>query len=119
MDIPEELVDVVSNAMIEHGPDGHCDGAKEIARAAFIWCQRSAMKLYFWNEPYPVKWGGSLLFAVAESLDEAKRIAASVMSYRYGVHENDTSFLIVQSADLGEPTRVLNLPCAEWHEWES
>lgn len=113
MNVPEELVDVVSNAMIEHGPDGHCDGAKEIARAAFVWCQRSAMKLYIWNEPYSVSWGSSLLFAVAESLEEAKKIAATAPGYRFGIHETGT-----QSAVLGEPTRVLDLPCAEWHEWQ-
>ena len=33
--------------------------------------------------------------------------------YRYVQFERD----IVPSAVLGEPTRIVDLPCAEWHEW--
>ena len=36
-EIPEALIEIVADAMVEHGPDGHCDGAKEIAQAAFDW----------------------------------------------------------------------------------
>lgn len=28
-----DLEDVIADAMIEHGPDGHCDGVEEIAKA--------------------------------------------------------------------------------------
>lgn len=34
---PKELIDVVRDAMFEYGPDGHCDGAEEIAQATLDW----------------------------------------------------------------------------------
>lgn len=32
--VPRRVLEAVKNAMFEHGPDGHWDGAEEIARAA-------------------------------------------------------------------------------------
>ena len=72
------------------------------------------MKCYIWVNPYGVSYGISMVFAVAGSLEEAKSIALSnktVMEYSQyesGRHHPD---------DLGEPDRILDLPCAEWHEW--
>jgi len=37
IEFPEELVDVIAEAMMEWGPDGHCDGAAAIAQYAFAW----------------------------------------------------------------------------------
>jgi hypothetical protein len=73
------------------------------------------MKLYLWNEPYQVSYGSSLVFAVASSLEEAKEIATTkATSWSYG----DCQKTGIPLRDLGEPTRVLDLPCAEWHRWE-
>lgn len=74
------------------------------------------MKLYIWSDPYPVSYGTSMLVAVAADLDQAKIIAStSAKSYSYGVHEDKEIPLNVK---LGEPTRVVDLPCAEWHMWQ-
>ena len=39
-DAPPGLVDVVADAMIEYGPDGHCDGSEKIAQAALDWLRK-------------------------------------------------------------------------------
>lgn len=33
----DALVDTVSDAMMKYGPDGHCDGAEDIAMAVVEW----------------------------------------------------------------------------------
>lgn len=72
------------------------------------------MKLYLWAEPYPVRYGSSMVFAVADNLDEAKLAASRGRAYKYGAHEQEWS---PETLKLGDPLRVLDLPCAEWHEW--
>jgi len=77
------------------------------------------MKLFFWNDPYPVTFGGSMLIAVAETEEQAlDEIQMRARHMAYGV---DTPTLIGYPADLvaklGKPSRVVNLPCAEFHEW--
>lgn len=34
----DELERIIEDAMIEHGPDGHCDGADKIAEAVRAYC---------------------------------------------------------------------------------
>ncbi len=70
------------------------------------------MKLYVWVDPYSVSYGSSLLFAVARSPKQAKEQASKGLCYKYGIYDNGN-----QRVELGEPNRVLDLPCAEWHEW--
>lgn len=41
---PEELVDLMADWMIEHGPDGHCDGHNIIAQKAWDWCLKNQNK---------------------------------------------------------------------------
>jgi hypothetical protein len=74
------------------------------------------MKLYLWAEPYAVNYGSSMVFAVAATLAAAKKQAAKGLVYKYGKYQQDWSPKDI-AAKLGEPTRVLDLPCAEWHEW--
>lgn len=62
------------------------------------------MKMYVWVDPYEVLYGSSLVIAVADSLEEARKEASKVNRAYYAF-------------PLGKPTRVLSLPCAEWHEW--
>lgn len=38
---PQELIDLVADTMMEHGPDGHCDGCEVIAEVAYQWRKRS------------------------------------------------------------------------------
>lgn len=76
------------------------------------------MKLFVWANPYSVDYGSSLLIAVAETVEEAKEIAGNSCS-RYACSEFEEGQNDMQStaATLGEPSRILDLPCAEWHEW--
>ena len=34
---PKELKELMAEWMIEHGPDGHCDGHEKIAELAWQW----------------------------------------------------------------------------------
>ena len=74
------------------------------------------MKLYLWADPYQVDYGSSMAFAVAGTLAAAKKQAAKGLAYKYGKYKQDWSPTEL-AAKLGEPTRVVDLPCAEWHEW--
>ncbi len=71
------------------------------------------MKLYVWANPYKVRYGSSMVFAIAESLEAAKQQARHGDGYSYGEFSNAAP----TNTELGEPTRVVDLPCAEWHEW--
>jgi hypothetical protein len=73
-----------------------------------------AMKLYVWCDPYGVRYGNSMVFAIAENLEAAKVLAASGTAYRFGEFEQPKN----PGAVLGEPTRIVDVPCAEWHEWQ-
>lgn len=69
------------------------------------------MNLYIWDDPYSVRFGSSLLVAAANSLDEAKEVAARSTGGRW-------THMKGPWPDPGEPTRVIeNFPYAEWHEW--
>ncbi len=71
------------------------------------------MKLFVWVYPYKVPFGTSLLMAVAETEEAARTIALNAPAYIYGKDKIETPC----GVQLGPPTRVLELPCAEWHEW--
>ena len=72
------------------------------------------MKLFIWNEPYPVGYGGSFAFAVAETVEDAREQVRKAGVSRYG-HEPDSYC----GADVSkrDPDRVLDGPCAEVYEW--
>jgi hypothetical protein len=71
------------------------------------------MKLFVWANPYKVWYGNSLLFAVAETEEQARMEARQAPGYAFGEFARSNPGDI----PLGAPTRVLDLPCAEWHEW--
>ncbi len=74
------------------------------------------MKLFIWAKPYHISYGDSMVIAVAENLEEAKTQALTAMSYSFGQYEQEGNPSGV--VELSEPTRVLDVPCAEWHRWE-
>lgn len=39
-DAPKEFDDLIADAMIKHGPDGHCDGHETIAALAWDWMKK-------------------------------------------------------------------------------
>lgn len=71
------------------------------------------MKLFVWSDPYKISYGSTLLFAIAESVEEARLIAATAPAYAYGEFKDNNP-----GATLGEPLRIVDLPCAEWHKWQ-
>lgn len=74
------------------------------------------MKLFVWVDPYGVSYGSSLLIAAGENVDEAREQAASGKAYVHGKFANSYDPRR-HTKDLEEPDRILDLPCAEWHEW--
>ena len=73
------------------------------------------MKLFVWADPYRISYGTSGFFAVAETVEQAREIAKSSPRYRYvEFHQEDGEMTEVV---LGEPTRIVGIPCGEWHEW--
>jgi hypothetical protein len=71
------------------------------------------MKLFVWGQPYNVPFGSSMYFAVAETVEQAREMARTAPAFAYtSIEENPPPAVL-----LGEPTRVLDLPCAEWHVW--
>lgn len=75
------------------------------------------MKLYVWNDPYDVKYGGSCLYAIAATEDEARKIAADAGRATYGSQPEAGMRAAQLPRDLGPPTRVHDLPYAEVYEW--
>lgn len=73
------------------------------------------MKMFIWANPYAVSYGSSLLTVVAASVDEARELAKTGKVFAYGEYEQRDQRM--DGVILGEPTRVLDLPCAEWNEW--
>ena len=73
------------------------------------------LKVYIWVDPYPVSWGTSMVFAVAKNLEDAKAKAAYPQNlWAFSQFNNAKAPTTIE---LGDPTRVLETPCAEWHEW--
>lgn len=73
------------------------------------------MKLFVWNNPYPVNYGGSCLYVLAETEVQAREQAASTVIAKFG----DTwEGRIVSLAPLRQPDRVVEGPYAECYEHE-
>lgn len=72
-----------------------------------------SVKLFVWADPYTVHYGNSAVFAVAETVEQARKIAKGAPAYKYVAFPDGSG-----GYKLGEPTRVVDCPCAEWHEWE-
>ncbi len=72
------------------------------------------MKLYVWNNPYDVAFGGSCAYAVADSEDEARALVEAASAAQYGHEPKGSS----EGAKVpGPPDRVHELPYAEIYEW--
>jgi hypothetical protein len=76
------------------------------------------MKLFIWVDPYKIHYGSTMVIAVAENEEDARKVALEdqVRRYSYGRYEDDRTG--PGCLTLGSPTRVVDLPCAEWHRWE-
>ena len=74
------------------------------------------MKIYIWNNPHDLKYGGSFLFVAAENEDQAREYARSAPRVPYGMSTWEDQPL--GDCVLGSPTRVINTPGGECYEWE-
>jgi hypothetical protein len=74
------------------------------------------MKLFVWCDPYQVTYGSSMVFAVAATESAARKQAAKGLAYKCGKYKQDSDMSAL-AVRLGKPDRIVDLPCAEWHEW--
>lgn len=70
------------------------------------------MKLFIWNDPYHIKYGGSICYAVAETVEQARERAKEGTLRPFGLGDGSAP-----NVELGDPTYVVDCPCAEWYEW--
>lgn len=78
------------------------------------------MKLYCWNSPVSVHYGGSFLVVAARTETAARRIAKDAIFLEYGRTEKDPLPLGREAAErLGKPDHIYNCPAGLvywWHE---
>lgn len=72
------------------------------------------MKMFVWHHPYQKDLSDAVVVAVAESEQEARLLAERTAS-RYSFGTQDAG--VGRGVTLGPPDRVVDVPCAEWHEW--
>ncbi len=77
------------------------------------------MKLYVWNDPYPINYGGCCLYVIARSLKEARRLATDKCNdASYGGYDRRSLKRTHVDVNNKPPTSVHNLPYAEMYRWE-
>lgn len=93
------------------------------------WARRSTgkkMRLYIWDDPYDVSYGSTLLFVVAESLEAARLLAKTTAkngknAWQHDKRDEDNPYAgerpVGVDVDNIEPSRVVDLPYAEFAEW--
>ncbi len=77
------------------------------------------MKLFVWNEPYSVNYGGSCLYVIANNVEEARELAKSkCYDASFGGFDRKNMKETCVPVDGVEPTSVHDLPHAECYHWE-
>ena len=75
------------------------------------------LSAYIWNDPYQVYLGGSYVWVVAESEEEARRIGKTVAHSSFGYEpEGGATMPYPESLDRA-PDRVIPLPGGECMQW--
>lgn len=76
-------------------------------------------KMFIWCRPYKVSYGCSMLIVVASNVDAAKKLACSKLAngYSFGEYRQEIDWSKWNPEQLSNPDRIVDLPCAEWHEW--
>ena len=62
------------------------------------------MKLYIWNDPYSVSYGGACIYAVAETVEEARELASRAPISEFGFEPDVRPFGCGDKLELGDPT---------------
>lgn len=70
------------------------------------------MNVYIWNNPYPVSYGSSCLFAIAESEEAARKMVADKLEYG-----TSSGMMDLANLKLGAPDIVSTLPAAYIYHW--
>ena len=73
------------------------------------------MKMFVWNDPYAVKYGGSCIYACAETVEAAREAIKRAPTSHYGMDPGEPGRFDVGNT---EPTRVIDAPCAEIYQWQ-
>lgn len=101
--------------------DSDCIGnlVAEVSRLKARLAEAKPMKLFVWVDPYETEGLAAALFVVAENESQAREIAFDrqrAKSYWDCFLYVRNNWLPPKCVKLGPPTRVIDLPCAEWHE---
>lgn len=75
------------------------------------------MKLFIWNNPYRPQYGGAIIYAVAETVEEARAVAQKAPIMEFGEPGTQDAQDTTVAIAVGEPDRVCDLPYAEIYEW--
>lgn len=75
-------------------------------------------KLFIWNDPFDVDYGGCCLYVVASNIEEARGIAARAGISEFGHPPREQKVGSEKAARLGEPSRILDAPCGELYYWQ-
>lgn len=75
------------------------------------------LKLFVWADPWRVSYGSSVLYAVAETEAEARQLACKGRRFSYTKYEEELADMTRVVEELGHPTRVVDVPCAEYNQW--
>ncbi len=77
------------------------------------------MKLFVWNNPYSVDYGGSCLYVIAKDVEQARELAKSKCAdgNYVGLDRKNMRETCVP-VDGVEPTSVHDLPYAECYNWQ-
>ncbi len=74
-------------------------------------------KLFCWNRPYHIDYGGSCVFALGKSIEEARINAKTALVWEYGIGRPDKKIPIGLDLDR-DPDLILEdgAVCYEWSE---
>lgn len=75
------------------------------------------MKLYVWNSPFGVAYGGTVAYVVAANIAEAKDALRRARLSKYGYSVEDEPFDPFDGKAIPEPTRIIDGPAAEVYYW--
>ena len=77
------------------------------------------MKLYVWNNPISISWGGTCLYVVAETEEQARVVASRALISRFGDEPEGVPGKDAPAFNepLGLPDRVINAPYGEIYYW--
>ncbi len=73
--------------------------------------------MFVWNNPEPVHYSGTILFAVAETEDQA-RIIIKEKCIHFTPSSLGEYFDPGYEIEIGKPDAIYDLPCAAIYSWE-